>query len=169
MVASGRLPKESSDINEDQVSCGMFSEGVLLPQKLSQLQEEYKKVVPNYAKILEEYQKAAKQASDSRVKSIFPGKDTWNPPGRALSVFERQLLNGPIGNVKYYNKITVRDRITNQQIEYSCTNMSLSSSNLPKQSSSFVFIANPSQLHTDEMPIFGVIVSLFSHSYVQCK
>lgn len=54
-------------------------------------------------------------------------EDALNPPGRALSVLERQLPNGPIGNVKYHNKITVRDRITNRQIEYSCTNIPLSS------------------------------------------
>ena len=94
MVASGRLPKESSDINEDRVSCGMFSEGVLVPQKVSQLQEEYKKVVPDYAKVLEEYQKAANKLVIVVSSPFFPGKDTWNPPGRTLSVLERQLLKG---------------------------------------------------------------------------
>ena len=124
---------------------------VLLPEKVSQLQEEYRKAILDYAKILEEYEKAGERA---------PGKDTWNTPGRILNDLERQLLSGPLGNVKYYKKITVRDRITNRQIEYSCTSMPLLSSSIPKQSSSFVFISNP----TDEKPIFGVIVRLFSHN-----
>ena len=162
MVASGRLPKETSD-NEDQVLCGMSSEGVLLPDKVSQLQGEYREAVPDYAKLLEEYEKAAERASNSRVKSLFPSKHTWNPPGRD---FERQLLNGPLGNVKYYKKITVRDKVTNRKIEYSCTNLPISSSSVPKQSSSFV---SRSRLHTDEKPVFGVIVALFSHSFAQCN
>ena len=75
MVASGRLPKEISD-NEHQVSCGMFSEGVLLPDKVSQLQEEYRKAILDYARISDE---AGERAS---VKSLFPGKHTRNPTGR---------------------------------------------------------------------------------------
>ena len=56
--------------------------------------------------------------------------------------------------------------ITKRQIEYSCTTMPLSSTNMPKQSSSFVSISSPSQLQTHDKPIFGVIVA---HSFTQSK
>ena len=168
MVASGKVPKETSD-SEDEIICGMSSEGVLHPEKVNELQKEYKSAIPSYAKLLDEYEKASERAGISRVKSLFPGKSAWNPPGRVLSDSERQLLIGPVGIVDYFNKITVCDRITKRRIEYSCMNMPLSQSNMPKQSSSFVSISIPSQLRTHDKPIFGVIVTIFSHSFAQSK
>lgn len=73
---------------------------VYCSQKVSELQEEYKKAIPNYAKILDEYEKASERAGNSRVKSLFPGKSTWNPPGRVLSNYNRQLLIEREGNVE---------------------------------------------------------------------
>ena len=38
-----------------------------------------------FAKLLDEYEKALERAETNRVNSLFPGKSTWNPPGRILS------------------------------------------------------------------------------------
>ena len=115
MVASGRIPTEISD-SEDKIVCGMSFEGILHPEKVNKLQEEYKSSIPSYAKLLEEYKKALEMAEIGRVRSLFSSKDTWNPPGRVLIDSERQLLVGPVGTVDYCNKITVRDRITKRKI-----------------------------------------------------
>ena len=144
MVASGRIPKEVLD-SEDEIICGMSSEGILDPENVSKLQEKYKNAIPIFAKLLDEYEKASERAEINRVKSLFPGKSTWNPPGRILSHYERQLLIGPVGIVDYYNKISVRDKITKRQIEYQCTDMPLSQSNMQKHVQSS-FVSNfPSQ------------------------
>ena len=97
MVASGIIPKETLD-SEGEIVCGMSTEGMLHPEKVSKLREEYGSAIPSYTKLLDEYEKASARAEISRIKSLFPGKSTWNPPGQVLSDSEKQLLYGASWN-----------------------------------------------------------------------
>ena len=164
MVRSGRL-KETSSTNEDQFICGMSTKGFLSSHQVSEIQRQYEETVDEYRRIITEYENAAKRAINSREKSLFPGKDCWNPPGRILSSLERELLIGPMRDVSYFKKLTVRDKTTSRAIEYSCINVPVLPSEVPKQSSSFVLI--PSEGHT--MPVFGSVTSLFVHTFAKKK
>ena len=95
------------------------------------------------------------------VTNLFFLVKTRNPPGRVLSSFERELLIGPLRDVSYFKKLTVRDLITNRAIEYSCINVPILPSDVPKQSSAFVLVH--SKRHT--MPQFGAVTSLFVHTF----
>ena len=163
MVISGRLDASDTDQSSDEVICSMPTEGVLSSEHLEVLSHEYKKSVPMYVQILKEYEKAAKRAANSRSMSLFPGNESWNPVGRSLSSKEREMLVGPLRSVTYFSKLTVRDKITNRLIEYSCTNLSLFPDHIPKQTSSFVSLL----FHDSAQPQFGCIVALFSHAFLQ--
>ena len=73
------------------------------------------------------------------------------------------MLVGPLRSVTYFSKLTVRGKITNRLIEYSCTNLSLFPDHIPKQTSSFVSLL----FHDSAQPQFGCIVALFSHAFLQ--
>lgn len=88
MVVSERIPKEVLS-NGDEITCGICSEGTLDPEKVNILQEQYKDAISTYAKLLDEYKKASERAETNHVKSLFPGRATWNPPGQILSHYER--------------------------------------------------------------------------------
>lgn len=121
MVSSGRLNSGCLQTS-DKVMCGMPTKGVLSPEQVSQLSHEYKKFIPEYVDILTEYEKAAKRACDSRLKSQFPIKSLWNPAGRNLGDKERELLVGPVEDITFLSKLSVRDETTNRLIEYTCCN-----------------------------------------------
>jgi hypothetical protein len=135
----------------------------LSSNEVSEVQRQYEETVEEYTKITTEYDNAAKRATNSHEKSLFPGKDCWNPPGRILSTFERELLIGPLRDVSYFKKLTVRDKTTNRAIEYSCINIPFLPSEIPKQSSSFILV--PSESHT--IPLFGAVTSLFVHTFAK--
>ena len=161
MVKSGRLLADP--VVEDLIICGTFTEGSLPPHQISEITKQYKESVSEYAAILTEYENSAERATNYREKSVFPNKEVWNPPGRTLNSFERELLVGPSMNVAYFKKLTVRDKITNRLIEYSCINTPIVLSNVPKQSSSFVSFHSPNQTN----PQFGCVISLFRHTFAQ--
>ena len=150
-----------SDQSSDEVIHGLPTEGVLTPEQLQHLTQEYRKFMPMSVQVLTEYEKAAERAANSRNLSFFPGKESWNPLGRSLSIRERDMLIGPLKSVTYYNKLTICDKVTNRLIEYSCTSLSKFPDHIGKQTSSFVSILNSPQ------PQFGCIVGLFSHLFVQ--
>ena len=160
MVKSGRLLADP--VVEDAITCGTLTEGSLPPHLLSEL-KQYKETVTEYAAILAEYDNSALRATNYREKSTFPSKEVWNPQGRILNTFECKLLLGPSLKVAYCKKLTVRDKITNRLIEYSCTSTPIISSNMPKQSSSFVSLSSPNRTK----PQFGCVISLFGHNFAQ--
>ena len=162
MVQSGRL-KETSPTNKDQFIYGVYTKGVLSWNQVSEVQRQYKQSVEEYTKITTEYNNARKRATNAHEKSLFPGKDCWNPPSRILSSFERELLIGPLRDVLYLKKLTVRDKITNRAVEYSCIKVPVLPSEIPKQSSSFVLVSSDS--HT--IPLFGAVTSLFVHTFAK--
>lgn len=161
MVKSGRLLADP--VVEDLVICGMPTEDLLPPHQVSEITRQYKESVSEYAAILTEYANSAERATNYREKSVFPSKEVWNPLGRTLNSFERELLVGPSMSVAYFEKLTVRDKVTNRLIEYSCINVTIVSSNVPKQSSSFVSFHSPDQT----TPQFGCVISLFRHTLAQ--
>ena len=132
--------------------------------KLSEMQSQYRQLISVYARILSE--KATKTAANTRTKSLFPSKHTWNTVGRTLTSSEREMLIGPSQHVNVYKKLSVRDKGTNSLIEYSYTDVGLIPNSIPKQSSSFV-ILNAADEFVRSKPLFGVVVKMFSHSFAQ--
>ena len=98
------------------IKSGVAAKGELEVVYLDRIQAHYKEMYAEYSKILEEYDSACNRACNSRRKSHFPMKSTWNPPGRLLSTSERYLLLGPSSDVVLYNKLVVFDNNTNRMI-----------------------------------------------------
>ena len=163
MMLSERL-SSSAQGSDSVVVSALSTPDVVSEMEVSEMQSQYGQLISVYARILSEYEKASKAAANTRTKSLFPSKHTWNPVGRTLTSSEREMLNGPSQHVNVYKKLSVRDKDTNRLIEYSSTDVELIPHNIPKQSSSFVTINAADER---SKPLFGVVVKLFSHSFAQ--
>lgn len=119
---------------------------------MDKLDMYYQISVPGYSDILDEYKKDLRRSKHSEARSL------WNPPCRNLSSEERNLIQGLQRMINVYKFIFVRDPKTNRSIRYS------SKDKMSHKDSSFVFLKENSEQF---LPIFGSIVTIFSHTFVE--
>lgn len=93
-------------------------------------------------------------------KLTFPDKSSWNPTVRSLSPTERLLLLGPMNDVLYYQSFCVRDPNTNR-----CVTYGIHQPGIAQAKNSFVFLKETCD--SGRIPQFGLIVSLFTHTFAE--
>ena len=132
----------------------------LTPNEMEELNSYYLKKLPNYAALMDEYEKEKQRSITSRRKSTFPSKENWKPPARELLPDEKELLLGPSKSVSMLKRLQIRAMRTGRWITYSATKYEQSS----RVSSSYVAL----NLVENRTPQFGQITRIFSHTFARC-
>ena len=87
------------------------------------MDEHYKHSLVQYSDIVQEYKKSL-----------------WNPPGRKLGSNKRVLLLGPPPSATFFNKLSLRDPVSNRVICYNTRSIG----KINKSDSSFVYLKDDS-------------------------
>ncbi len=159
MRLSGRIDDETS-VTDNPIPIGSTA-GSLPSEHLALLEQAYAETMPEYAKLVQEYQNAYKRAETARCKSNFPDKAHWHPPGRQLTSDERFLLVGPENKVTYHKKVAVTDPATKRVVEYS----TVTERGKSRVSCAYVRIQSRDTSCDSADPRFGSITFLFQHYF----
>ena len=118
------------------------------------MDEHYKHSIVEYSDIVQDHNKECKRGRKKENKSL------WNPPGRKLGSNERPLLSVPPSSTTFFNKLSLRDPVSNRVICYNIRPIG----KINKSDSSFVYLKDDSgYLHSQ----IGSIVSLFAHTFTE--
>ena len=151
MRLSGRLP--ARDPKRDQISV-VLKEGHILPEQLTELEGVYRHVLPQFSRLLTEYEKEQQRLKRSQKKIV--ARNQWSPLARQLTEKERDLLLGPKSNVKFLRKASLREAKTGRLLDYT------SSDCVTASRVSCSYVARGNDKHS---PTFARIKTLFEHQF----
>ena len=157
MKASGRavdsivMPEESSSTT-----------AVLSDCEKAQLNEAYKKDVPRYKVLCDDYERAKVKATNARRKSLFPSQEEWQSPC-GLSENDWEMLQGPDCQIVDRTRIVVEHALTGREIVFvAAPRKSSLSRHLRSWVQLLASCGNPSA-----QPVIGQIQKIFSHTFGQ--
>jgi len=126
-----------------------------------QINQHYKRCLPAYAGIREEYEEDKERAKRIHKLKEFPTEEEWEPRTRKLSFYERSLLCGPPSNIVVLKQVEAYIATSNRWITYASTKEPPTSGRI---CSSIVQVHQHEAMHHSS-PQFGCITQLFTHLF----
>ena len=119
----------------------------------------YKKVIPRYRELVDNYEASFKTAENHRKKSSFPVFDKWTPT--ALEDGDSELLCIPTNAITSHKHITVEHHITHRVITYT----SSETENDTEETKHFCSYVRILDNENETSPLFGHIKFCFTHTF----